>query len=285
MNRTLMITVDVEEWYHSMWFDISKVTDNPPSFCEKDLDSVLGLFKGLKIVATFFVLAEIAEKFPELVERVAEDGHEVACHGYSHDSANNLGEQGFRKQMKKAKGVIERILGRNTLGYRAPNYGISAKAINVLEELGFRYDSSVVPCLRIPGWYGFPRAPVTPYRPSKEDLSKEDSNRNFWEVPMAVLPTMRLPGGGGWFLRNFGSPWTKAVVKMLLKKGPVTIYVHPWEVSDCHPNVKGIPFHVFRRTGKYVRDAIRDLVKDFQIEATTIEDLLENERYREPRKL
>jgi polysaccharide deacetylase family protein (PEP-CTERM system associated) len=275
MNRTIAVTVDVEEWYHSMWFNINDITSNPPSLCRRDLDSVLDFFRELDITATFFVLGEIAEKLPELVERIASDGHEVACHGYFHDCANNFKSQKFREQIRKAKNITERILGRNVLGYRAPNYGIRTEAVNILESLGFRYDSSVVPCLQIPGWYGLPFAPLTPYRPSRKDVSKEDLDRDFWEFPVAVFPGLRLPGGGGWFLRNFGSAWTKTIVKLLSSKGVVVIYVHPWEVSDCHPHLKGVPFHVFRRAGKYVRTAIRRLVNDFEMESVAIEDLLE----------
>lgn len=278
MNGTLLMTVDVEEWYHSMWFDVNKITDDPPSFCEKDLSSVLGFFEELKVNATFFVLAEIAEKYPEIVEKISDNGHEVSCHGYSHDSAVGLSEQMFKEYIIKAKGVIERILRTTLLGYRSPNYGISTGAINILESLGFRYDSSVVPCLRIPGWYGSPSAPVVPYRPRRRNASRIDGSRNFWEIPLAVFPKVRLPGGGGWFLRNVGSRWTETIVKMLLKKGPVTVYVHPWEVSDYHPHLKGVPFHVFRRTGKYVRDAIRNLVRNNDLDLVTIKDFVEKEQ-------
>ena len=276
MNKNLLMTVDVEEWYHSMWFDVNKIMDDPPSFCEKDLNSILDFFSALNITATFFVLGEIAETSPGLVEMIADAGHEIACHGYSHDSATSLGVIKFEEHLEKAKGVIERVLRTKLLGYRSPNYGINTEAINILESRGFRYDSSVVPCLRIPGWYGSPSTPVTPYKPSRRNGSKIDSNRDFWEIPIAVLPKVRFPGGGGWYLRNIGSFWTKTIVKMLLKKGPVTIYIHPWEVSDYHPNLKGVPFHVFRRTGKYVRAAIRNLVKNFDIDVNTIRDLIEN---------
>lgn len=277
MDKALLITVDVEEWYHSRWFDVNKITSDPRSLCEKDLDSVLDLFRRLNISATFFVLGEIAEKSPELVEKIVKEGHEVACHGYNHNSMSELGEQEFKDQTKKAKGIIKRILGQEPLGYRAPNSRISTEAINILENLGFHYDSSVMPCWRIPGWYGDPFAPITPYKPSRKDISREDCDRDFWEVPVAVFPRIRLPGGGGWYLRNFGYLWTRTIVKMLLKKGPATLYVHPWEVSDNRPNLDGIPFHVFRRKGRYVRDTITGIVKHLKVNSITIRDFLEKE--------
>lgn len=271
------MTVDVEEWYHSRWFDVYEITSDPHSMCEKDVDMVLDLFRRLNITATFFVLGKIAERLPDLVEKIVEEGHEVACHGYDHSSISELGEQEFKCQIKKTKGILKQIVGQEPLGYRAPNSGINTDAINILRNLGFRYDSSVVPCLRIPGWYGVPFSPVTPYKPNRKDMSRHDRDGDFWEVPIAVFPFIRLPAGGGWYLRNFGSRWVKILVKVLLKKGPATVYIHPWEVSDNHRNLKGIPFHVFRRTGVYVRDAIRGIVKDLKVDSFTIRDFLEKE--------
>lgn len=223
------------------------------------------------------MLGEIAERTPGLVEKIVEEGHEVACHGYTHNSMKDLGRQQFEDQNRKAKEVIRSILGYEPLGYRSPNLRISTEEINVLDNLGFRYDSSVTPCLKIPGWYGYPSAAITPYRPSMMDLCKKDSSRDFWEVPIAVFPTLRLPGGGGWYLRNFGGLWTKTVVKMLLKKGPATVYLHPWEISGNHRNYEGVPFHVFRRTGRYVRDAIKSIIRDVGVRPMTIGEFYHKE--------
>jgi polysaccharide deacetylase family protein (PEP-CTERM system associated) len=276
MNKALLITVDVEEWYHSQWFDVNKITKDPPSLCAKDTDQVIGLFKALGVQATFFVLGEIAERWPSLVEKIVEAGHEVACHGYTHFSVGELGRQEFSNQIKKARASIEHVAGQKILGYRAPNFGISCDLANFLEEAGFYYDSSIMPCLKIPYWYGQPTAPLTPYRPSRLNICKRDENRDFWEVPISVLPFLRFPGGGGWFLRNIGYPWTRTVVKSLLKRGPAVIYVHPWELSDNNPRFKSIPAHVFRRTGQYVRNAVKNLVRSVEARPISIETFLEN---------
>jgi peptidoglycan/xylan/chitin deacetylase (PgdA/CDA1 family) len=242
------------------------------------------MFRRLNVNATFFVLGEIAEKSPELLRSIVKEGHEIACHGYTHNSIEHIEVQEFEYLARKAKEAIKRVLGYEPLGYRSPNAEINTEAVNILENLGFRYDSSVVPCVRIPGWYGYPSAPIAPYKPSRQDICKPDKNRDFWEIPIAVFPFFRLPGGGGWFLRNFGGLWTKTLVKILLKENPVTIYIHSWEVSDFFPKLKGVPFHVYRRTGRYVRNAIESIVKETGAELMSIERYLRTTGYSYPKE-
>jgi hypothetical protein len=276
-KQALLVTVDVEEWYHSNWFDVNLFTANPESFFEEELKNVLDLFREIGLRATFFVLAGLAVRAPGVIERIMMDGHELACHGLYHDSQNFQSKAGQSVQVKAAKQLLERITHEKVLGFRSPNFGgIDSVTINTLEASGYLYDSSVVPCLRIPGWYGYPSAPLYPFRPSKIDCSKPELDRNFWEVPVAVFPDFRLPGGGGWFLRNIGAEWTWCVVNALFKKGyPATIYVHPWEFSE-RKSMQGVPFHVFRRTGGYVKKAVRALVRDFGATALTVTEYLES---------
>lgn len=269
----------MEEWYHSRWFNVSEVLNNqsngPSSLSEGDLDPLLSLFKNLKISSTFFILGNIAERLPRLIEKILAEGHEIGCHGYDHNSVHELGSAAFKEHVEKSRRTLWKVTRETPLGYRAPNFRITTQAINILEDIGFRYDSSIVPCLKVPGWYGYPSAPLIPYRPNRQDMCKINPDREFFEVPIAVHPFLRLPGGGGWYLRNLGYSWTKTIVKSLLKRGPVTLYIHPWETSNKNSRIKSIPLHVFRRTGQYVTNAIRDLVKDVGIRPITIREFLE----------
>jgi polysaccharide deacetylase family protein (PEP-CTERM system associated) len=273
-ERALLLTVDVEEWYHSRWFDVRKLTTSPPDFSGEDLDLVLRFFRNLDINATFFVLGQFAERAPHLVERIKREGHEVACHGYTHNSIFELGRQRFEIELNRAKEAIREILGCNPLGYRSPNFRVNTEAVNLLENLGFGYDSSLVPCLTIPGWYGHPTAPLSPFRPSKHDVGEEDASRKFWEVPVSVFPKVRLPGAGGWYIRNLGYWWTRALLRAQLKQGSATAYFHTWEISGNLPKLKGIPFHVPNRVGRYVRDAITNLSRDLECKVCPVGDFL-----------
>lgn len=276
MKRSLLITVDVEEWYDSEWFDISKITASPPSFCARDTDRVIDLFKSLNVEATFFVLGEIAKRSPSIIEKIVKADHEVACHAYEHFSPNSLGPIEFDNQIRKAKSVIEHVAGRKIIGFRSPNFSMTSDMIKLLQDARFKYDSSVIPSIKIPTWYGQPTAPLIPYRPNRPTSSKRNPDQDFWEMPIAVHPVLRFPGGGGWFLRNLGYPWTRMIVRSLLKRGPAVVYIHPWELSENNPKFAGIPAHVFRRTGKYVIDSIKSLVRSVEARPISIETFLED---------
>jgi polysaccharide deacetylase family protein (PEP-CTERM system associated) len=270
------MTIDAEEWYHSRWFDVHRLTRDPPSLLDQDLDLVLALLRKLSINATFFVLGQMAEKSPQLVERIKKDGHEVACHGYSHNSIMELGREHFERELKRARESISRALREAPSGYRSPNFRISTEAINILEDLGFCYDSSLVPCLGIPGWYGHPEAPISPFRPSRGNMCKEDAQRGFWEVPVSTFPVLRFPGAGGWYVRNLGWWWTRALLRAQLRRGPATVYFHTWEISGNVPDLHGIPFHVRRRIGRYTKHAITSLTKELGGRVLSIRDYLES---------
>jgi peptidoglycan/xylan/chitin deacetylase (PgdA/CDA1 family) len=248
---------------------------DPPSLLEQDLDLVLTFLRKLNIRATFFLLGQTVEESPELVERIRMDNHEVACHGYTHNSIAELGRQAFENETKRARDIIRRTLGSSPLGYRSPNFRVNTEAINILEHLGFSYDSSLVPCLNIPGWYGHPKAPLSPFTPCRENMCEEDHRRRFWEIPVSVFPTTRLPGAGGWYVRNLGYWWTSALLKAQLKQGPATVYFHTWEIAGSAPRFRGVPSHVLRRTGRHVRDAITNLTKDYGHKVLPVADFLE----------
>jgi polysaccharide deacetylase family protein (PEP-CTERM system associated) len=267
-----MITVDVEEWYHSNWFETTEVEKKALETCSEGVARILDLFGELKIKATFFFLAESVVKYPRLVEDVVSEGHEIACHGFSHVFSKNQTKLGEVDQIKKAKRILEKAAGESVIGYRGPNFHTSIQVIRALSRIGFQYDSSIVPCVTIPGWYGSPFSPIIPYRLNVE--SGATPMKTMWEIPIAVHPRLRIPAGGGWFLRNFGFNWVMSSVKALSKLGPVTLYLHPWEVVETQPNIAGIPFHVFRRTGKYVRDALAAIVENLRTRTVTISNFL-----------
>ncbi len=127
----------------------------------------------------------------------------------------------------------------------------------ILAEEGFRYDSSIVPCLPIPGWYGNLTAPLSPYQLS--------SPSPLWEFPVCVHPLLRLPGGGGYYFRNLGYFWTRWVLLSCLKKlGYAMFYLHPWELSNHNPKLPGVPFFTFRRTGDWTRRKLGNLLDAIQ---------------------
>ena len=254
----ISITVDVEEWFHSSWFDPKQIIKEhyggktPKTDLMEKIKDLINLFDKNGVRATFFILGETAAKYPKLMDMFEGSPHELACHGFWHNKKYDDHKE-FQSDLKKFKNEIS----SDMKGFRFPYFSNSTEKLKILVEEGFSYDSSVVPCLKIPGFYGEFDAPLVPYN---NDLGNGNS---IVEFPISVLPYLRLPGSGGWFLRNFGYLWTKTILKSSVRKlGYGVIYIHPWEISDNNPNLKGIPFHVFRNTGSKTFKNLKRLIED-----------------------
>lgn len=254
----ISITVDVEEWFHTNWFDPKLIIKEhyhgktPKTDVFERTKELVDLFTTNNVRATFFILGETAVRYPELIDLLKESTHELACHGLYHNKKYNDCKE-FKSDIKWFKKEIS----SDMKGFRFPNFDYSTEKLEIIAEEGFIYDSSVMPCLNIPGWYGEDDAPLLPYK-------KDFNNGNFiMEFPLSVLPYLRLPGSGGWFLRNIGHWWTKTIIQSSVKKLDYgLIYIHPWEISENNPNFKGIPFHVFRNTGYKTFRNLEKLIKN-----------------------
>jgi peptidoglycan-N-acetylglucosamine deacetylase len=261
MNKNnIYITVDVEEWFHTNWFDVPKLLEEyydgiyPKNDVVETTEQLVDTFNSYDIKTTFFVLGETAKRYPEIMEVLKSSEHEIACHGWHHNKKYDIINE-FKKDVLKFKNEIY----PDAKGFRFPNFSYSTEKFKFILKEGFEYDSSIVPCLSIPGWYGNFNSLTKPYN------LNFDGELSLMEFPMSVLPYLRLPGAGGWFLRNVGYQWTKNVVKFSLKKtGYGMIYIHPWEISDSNPkNIKDIKFHVFRNTGHKALNNLKKLIETF----------------------
>lgn len=275
----LCLTVDLEEWYHTLWFDADQVIRRhysgryPRGDFVEPLREILALLGRHRARATFFVLKEIAVGFPEVVQQIHDEGHEIGSHGHAHVDLVN--DAMFEEREAEVRHALTRIVGEKVRGFRAPNLRTSGGMINSLERIGYAFDSSIMPSVKIPGWYGG-LAPQRPYPPSHQDPRLIDGGRTFEEVPLLVFPGIRLPAGAGWFLRNLGADYVRTAAALQLKRGrPAVLYVHPWEVAES-PRIPGIPGHVFRRTGRYVLGAIETLIVELEAKKTTISEMLED---------
>jgi len=270
----LSLTVDVEEWYHDLWPGADKIIMEyyhhklPKGTFIKPLQLILQMLERQRVRSTFFILGESAEACPEIVEEIYDKGHEIASHGYLHKDFTKTSLDELEQAEKRNRDFLGKITGEKPQGFRAPLFKINSKVISTLAGIGYEYDSSVVPSINIPGWFGHFSAPLHPYRVGRPE-------RNFFEVPVAVFPYLRLPAGGGWFIRNFGLRYVETAIRLLLRRGlPTIIYVHPLDVYSDVPRLAGIPFHTTRRCGEYTLKAIEHILKNFDCEKAPIQDLL-----------
>jgi len=261
---SLSLTVDVEEWYHGLWPRSDKIVREyydynvPKGTFIKPLQRILEIFEKHRVTSTFFVLGEVAEVSPKMVEKIYDLGHEIASHSYLHRDLTELSLTELEKSEKENRCLLEKITGETLKGFRAPLFKVSSEIIGLLRKVGYLYDSSVIPSIRIPGWFGYYGAPISPYVLSGR-------KNGFFEVPITVFPFLRLPAGGGWFLRNFGVNYVKTAIRFLLRrKLPVVLYVHPLDVYSDVPRLRSIPFHVTRNCGGYSLRAIEHILRTFR---------------------
>lgn len=240
MNCRSIISVDVEDYFHVEAFAgiIPRATwGDYECRVERNTERILDLLDDSHVTATFFILGWVAERYPKLVRKIIERGHEPACHSYWHRLIYKLSPDEFREDTALAKDAIEQAAGVEIHGYRAPSFSItsrSAWALDVLAELGFRYDSSVFPVKH--DVYGVPGAPRGPFR-------VETPFGPIVEFPMATFRWSvgpNLPVGGGGYLRMLPYWYTKAGVERAWREGlPVVSYIHPWELDPKQPRLNG----------------------------------------------
>ena len=234
------LTVDLEDYYHVSAFAGQvpvDAWDSRSSRVEDNTDHLLELFAAADSTATFFTLGWVAERHPHLIRRIAQAGHEIACHSHRHNYVYALTRDEFRQDTLQAKQALEDVAGCRVVGYRAPSFSItndSKWAYEVLVELGFQYDSSVFP-VRHPN-YGMPQAPRFPYRvatPSGDILE--------FPLPTLDLGGRRSPFGGGAYLRFLPGWYTEWAIRFVNgeESHPVCVYVHPWEIDPQQPRMKG----------------------------------------------
>ena len=259
------MSVDVEDWF--MASNLASAVDasswsRRESRVEASTDRVLQGLADHGITGTFFVLGWVAERCPALIDRIGGAGHEVAAHGMNHEPVHALSAAAFRDDVRRCKDLLEQRTGQAVHGYRAPDFSITEWAVDVLQEVGFTYDSSAFPKLGNRR-YGTLR-----------DMDARDPVREiragFHEACVSCVPIGRRGppwGGGGWF-RLLPYPLFRRGVSAVLKGGrPFVFYIHPWELDPGQPRLRDVPWgRRFRHTVNIERCEARwrRLLGDFQ---------------------
>jgi polysaccharide deacetylase family protein (PEP-CTERM system associated) len=227
-------TVDVEDWYQGIPVD-KAFKESAERRLESGLSILLELLSRTGTRGTFFLLGPVAAEHPELVKEIARGGHEVGCHGWSHDLLYEMSRERMREETRRARETIEAITGGAVTAYRAAYFSITRRsfwALEVLAELGFRYDSSIFP---VHNWrYGIPDFEPRPQR-------IETPSGPILELPLSVRPIgrLRLPISGGAYFRLYPYALTRANFHWAERAGrPAVFYLHPWELDPDHPRVR-----------------------------------------------
>jgi len=261
------MSIDVEDYFQVSAFapHIRREDwDTLPCRVERNVDLILGLLDETNAKATFFTLGWIAERYPQVVRRIVDNGHELASHGYCHQRASDLTPEQFRADITRAKHILEDLGSVAIRGYRAPSFSINRKnwwAVEELENAGYVYSSSIYPVRH--DHYGMPDAPRFPHRPNGE--------AGILELPPTTVPLMGRnwpAAGGGWFrlLPYSMSRWMLNRVNTE-DRAPCMFYFHPWEIDAGQPRQSGLSARTrFRHYVNLQRmpGRLRKLLTDFE---------------------
>lgn len=265
------LTVDVEDYFHVSAFADAidrKDWDGHPLRVAGNTRRLLDLFESREIRATFFVLGWVAQRVPQLVQEIATRGHEVACHGYSHQLVYNQSPELFRRETQDSKRLLEDITGLPVRGYRAASYSITEQsrwALDMLAEAGFAYDSSIFPVRH--DRYGMPGTPEHPYR-----LTTGNGNALI-EFPLSTARILgyRLPIAGGGYFRLYPYMVTRTGLRQINRRSePFIFYLHPWEIDPQQPRVNADWLSRFRHYNNLSKceGRLQRLLDDFSFGTT-----------------
>ena len=233
------MTVDVEDYFQVSAFEPHVARDNWPTHpcrVEANTERILELFAAHDVHGTFFTLGWIAERFPGLVRKIVDNGHELASHGWEHIRVSTQTPRDFREDVARTRKLLEDTGGQSVKGYRAASYSIGASeswAWDELAEAGYLYSSSIVPIRH--DHYGIPGAPRFAF---------QASGGRLLEVPISTVSLAGRNfncGGGGWF-RLFPyafSHWALSRVNSQ-EQQPGIFYFHPWEIDPEQPRPDGL---------------------------------------------
>jgi len=275
---TNILTVDVEDYFHVTAFE-NYVDFNDwgkfDSRIEKNTRRLLELLNRENTKATFFFLGWVAEKYKNLVREVKDQGHEIGCHSFSHKMIFAQKKEEFKEDTKRAKSILENLIGERVIGYRAPTYSItkdSLWALDILIEMGFQYDSSIFPIHH--DRYGIPNFPRNPHYVEREGVGR------ILEFPLSTVKVLNynIPIAGGGYFRLFPYKFIQWGIKRinLVENKFAIIYVHPWEFDPGQPKIKASYFKKFRHYLNLEKTETKfcKLIKDFRF--TSFESVIEN---------
>ena len=229
-----ILTVDVEEAFHRNDVHLSRQQrELLGGRLVKQTERLVAILRAAGQRGTFFVLGEVAEHYPGLVKQLVEDGFELGLHGYHHCLVYEQGEEEFHSEIYAAKALLEGIGGKDVVGFRAPSWSITQKslwALRILADIGFQYDSSILPATAYLG--GIHR--------SHPDIHWR-GEAAIIEVPPSIfrIGRLRLPFSGGLYLRMLPYRFIRYCIKRLNNRGlPCVIYLHPWELDPELPRLR-----------------------------------------------
>ena len=273
-----ILGIDFEDWFHPELIQKHNTTNkNAPKVVE-GIDKIIELLRKNETKATFFVVGELLEYKPELLDKILENEHEIAFHTMKHNRIDLPGrKEEFQNEIKK----FDQITKGKSKGFRAPSFSLNKNSswlIDVLEKNNYKYDSSVVPVKT--SMYGIPNAEKKPYNISGEFLEGNSIQGKIIEFPLLVTKFLgkKIPAGGGFYLRTLPLRVIKNAIKSYQEENiPGVFYIHSWELTpEFMPRIslpKKDDFITYHNINK-AYPKMKELLEEFEF--TSFEDFLQN---------
>ena len=273
-----ILGIDFEDWFHPELIHKHNTTNkNEPKVVE-GIDKIIELLRKNETKATFFVVGELLEYKPELLDKILENEHEIAFHTMKHNRIDLPGrKEEFQNEIKK----FDQITKGKSKGFRAPSFSLNKNSswlIDVLEKNNYKYDSSVVPVKT--SMYGIPNAEKKPYNISGEFLEGNSIQGKIIEFPLLVTKFLgkKIPAGGGFYLRTLPLRVIKNAIKSYQEENiPGVFYIHSWELTpEFMPRIslpKKDDFITYHNINK-AYPKMKELLEEFEF--TSFEDFLQN---------
>jgi polysaccharide deacetylase family protein (PEP-CTERM system associated) len=227
-------SIDVEDYFHVEAF-ASQISPNDwgtfDCRVERNVDVILEILEKYNSKATFFILGCVAKAYPFLVQKIADAGHEIGCHGFAHQHIRRQTPEQFRQDVKTARSCLMDQVQKPVFCYRAPSFSVTEAtiwALDVLAEEGFKIDSSIFPVRH--DLYGIPDAVRFPHW-----------KNGIFEFPPTTIRKGNYNFGvaGGGYLRLLPYRFTKWAIHQVneVEHQPVMVYFHPWELDPDQPRI------------------------------------------------
>jgi polysaccharide deacetylase family protein (PEP-CTERM system associated) len=265
-NISNILTFDIEDWYHCTFLNIPEESwDSCEGRIEPQLNEILRLLKKTNNKATFFTVALLARRHPELIKRIVAEGHELAWHNYSHKMVTLQNDEEFEIDLKNSLDIFSSITDKKIAGFRAPYWSVNDEnkthVVTALNKYGFLYDSSIFPFKTFQ--YGNNKAPRYPH------VLSVNNGSSIYEIPPSIITysNYRIPFSGGFYFRMLPYAFIKRWIKRTNKEGyPAIMYFHPYDMDPDQPKIiKGFRERTIMYTNqKGCKKKFEKLLHDFR---------------------
>jgi polysaccharide deacetylase family protein (PEP-CTERM system associated) len=240
-----ILTFDIEDWYNCDFITTDFNWEKYEVRIYSGVNKILNELEARNLKATFFCLGWIAEKHPDVIRKIHDQGHHIGCHSYQHELSFRFDRKEFRQDTDKSKKLIEDLIGEPINAFRAPGFSISEKnvwALEVLTELGFKYDCSLFPSKHDYGGFAS-------YGKAEPAILQLPNGKQIKEFPIniqMILGKNIVFSGGGffrffpyWLIKYWGS-----------KSDYMMTYFHTRDFDPDQPMIDSLPLR--RKFKSYV---------------------------------